>query len=124
MARQGNDSKAAAVAGLAATKRVLEPEWVSRLPSCGHFVYHLCGIKPGYTPEEDIVSIYIGVTSDLRARLRGHARKWWWIAVVPSLCEFTDYAFREEAEMWERIYIRQYQPEMNRAGRLLIVTEV
>jgi hypothetical protein len=106
-------------------KRVLEPEWVSRMPSAGrHFVYTLWGRKPGFDPEEDLVCIYVGVTSDLRARLGAHSRKWWWVAVDPESCEFEECFTREEANLIEKQTIRMWQPEMNRAGRLLIVTEV
>lgn len=101
-----------------------DSRWIDDLPSTGQFVYHLCGLKPGVHPEEDIESIYVGETGNLRARLRAHSRKWWWIAIVPDLCEFDSHSTRKDAEAMERNMIRWYQPAMNRAGRLLIVTGV
>lgn len=98
--------------------------WIDSLPNSGHFVYHLCGLKPGVDPEEDTVSIYVGVTSDLRSRMRAHSRKWWWALVVPDLCELLEMPTRPEANALERSMIGWYLPEMNRAGRVLIVTPV
>jgi hypothetical protein len=96
--------------------------WINALdPPHPHVVYHLCGVIPGVDPDEDTASIYVGVTSNLRHRLRAHSRKWWWTAVVPELCEFGPYLTRAEAEDAEKASIRFYQPAMNRAGRLLVV---
>lgn len=98
------------------------PRWIASLPSTGHFVYSLHGYKPGVDPEEDNANIYVGVTSNLRQRLYAHSRKWWWAAVVPDMSQFLEEPTRQEAEALERRMIHDYQPAMNRAGRLLVVT--
>lgn len=96
--------------------------WVDALdPPQPHVVYLLRGLLPGVAPTHDAQVIYVGVTSHLRQRLYAHARKWWWVAVVPALCEFDPHTTREAAEACERTMIRCYQPAMNRAGRLLVV---
>lgn len=92
------------------------------LPGHGrHFVYHLCGRLPGVDPEEAIAHVYVGVTSNLRARLRTHARKWWWPVIDLDLGEYIEHPTRAEAEADEAEMIRWLQPAMNRAGRLLVV---
>lgn len=78
------------------------------LPRRGrHFAYHL-----GHELNEDeMVSIYIGVTSNLRARMRDHGRKWWWPMV--NCVEFVEQPSRAEAERWEREMIAFYNPDLN-----------
>lgn len=99
-------------------------ELIDALPRSGHFVYQLVGRLPGIDPfEGDAAQLYVGVTGNLRARLRAHSRKWWWVVVDYSLCAFDDHSqTRVEAEQLERDMIRMFQPAMNRAGRLLVVT--
>lgn len=86
-----------------------------------HFVYHLCTQLPGISPVEKIAHIYVGVTNNPRRRFAEHARKWWWWAVDLRLSEIIGYPTRQEAESAERQMIHDYQPAMNRAGRLLLV---
>lgn len=95
---------------------------IDSLPQVGHFTYHLAARLPGVDPEEGVAHVYVGVTSNLRQRLRSHARKWWWQAVDLDLCDFEEHATRQEAERVEADLIRWYQPAMNRAGRLLVVS--
>lgn len=87
-----------------------------------HVVYHLCGELPRVDPEEDIAHLYVGVTSHFRQRMRAHSRKWWWPLVRLDLCELLLYDTRSEAEAAEADLIRWYQPQVNRAGRLLVVS--
>ncbi len=101
-----------------------DSRWIESLPNVGHFVYHLIGYKPGVSSEEAVEHIYVGVTSNLRSRMKSHSRKWWWTAVVPDLCYFDERPTRKEAEAEERVCIREDQPAMNRAGRLLVVTTI
>lgn len=100
------------------------PWWDSYRDAGPHVVYHLCGVIPGVDPEERLAHIYVGVTNDVRQRMRAHSRKWWWALVVPEHSEFLEYQERKDAEACERDLIRMYQPEVNRAGRLLVVTTV
>lgn len=98
--------------------------WIEALsdPPQPHVVYSLNGLTPGVDPYEvDSAHIYVGVTSNLRERLYAHSRKWWFVAVVPELCEFDPHATRAAAEKTEAALIRFLQPAMNRAGRLLVV---
>lgn len=101
-----------------------KPWWDSYADAGPHVVYHLCGLIPEVDPEERLAHIYVGVTNDVRQRMRAHSRKWWWPLVVPQWCEFTEHQDRAAAEAHEREMIRWYQPEVNRAGRLLVVTTV
>lgn len=91
------------------------------VPNVGHFVYTLNARLPGVDPEQDFAHVYVGVTSQLRDRLRSHARKWWWSALDLDLSEFLEFPTRRAAELAERDLIRSYQPAINRAGRLLVV---
>lgn len=94
------------------------------LPGSGrHFVYTLRARKPGVDLDDidDHYCVYIGVTSNLRQRLRTHSRKWWAAAVDPAVCDFEDFPSREYAEYIESRAIRFNCPEMNRAGRLAVV---
>ena len=103
--------------------RQATPDWVDALTQFApQVVYHLVAALPGVDPEQATASVYVGVTADLRSRLRAHSRKWWFATVVPELCEFSEHATRAQAEAAERAMIRWYQPAMNRAGRLLVVT--
>ncbi len=102
-----------------------DPGWPGSLPGAGfgHWVYFLNAAIPGEPDDGATQSVYVGVTSNLRARLLQHSRKWWWSAICPDLCYFDSYVQRSDAEEAEKEAIREYQPAMNRAGRLLVVTE-
>lgn len=92
------------------------------LPRAGrHFVYFLCARKAGHDPAEAIVYVYVGVTSDLRSRMRAHSRRWWWPGIDHDLTAFVEFPTRAEANTAERDAIELHQPEMNRAGRLRLV---
>lgn len=86
-----------------------------------HVVYYLYARLPGLDPEDGVECVYIGVTSNLRARIAAHARKWWWPTIDPGLTYLEEHATRRAAEEAERVAIHQHQPAMNRAGRLLVV---
>jgi hypothetical protein len=101
-----------------------KPWWDSFTDAGPHVVYHLAGLLPGVDPVERTAHLYVGVTNNVPQRMRAHSRKWWWPLVVPELCEFSEHQTRDEAEAHERDMIRWYQPEVNRAGRLLVVTTV
>lgn len=104
----------------------LYDDWIVRIGRSApapHVVYQLCARKPGRLPEDELVTVYVGVTSHLTTRLRTHAKKWWWQAIEPGLCAFDCYETREEANAVEKEMIRWYQPEMNRSGRLLLVCD-
>lgn len=98
--------------------------WLATLPNQGHWTYALFARVPGVDPEEKVQPVYVGVTDDLRSRLRAHSRKWWWRALDLELSELLSYPTRDAAERAERESIRSWQPAMNRSGRLLVVTEV
>lgn len=90
--------------------------WVDDLPTEGHWVYHLCGVLPNVDPREELEDIYVGVTSNLRQRIRSHSRKWWFVAVVRDLSEFIEVPTRQQAEALERDLIRLYEPAINIVG--------
>lgn len=86
------------------------------IPTEWSWVYHLCAPLPGVAPEEEVVHLYIGVTDNLRARMKQHSRKWWWASVDFKLCEWLPFHTRAEANQAERDMILDYEPEMNRHG--------
>jgi hypothetical protein len=106
------------------TRPITVDPWVDELPTTGHWVYWLRAYTPGIDPEWTLTTVYVGVTSHLRSRIHQHTRKWWWPAVDRDLCYFEQFPTRAEAEAEERVEIRECQPAMNRAGRLLVVTEL
>lgn len=98
-------------------------EWVAGwLASEGwrgpEFVYRLYGVLPGAPPEWEIAPIYVGVTRNLKARMRSHSKRWWWAAVRLDLSEVTGHATRAEALAEELAMIRELHPPMNKDGRL------
>lgn len=95
--------------------------WIRELPGPGrHFVYWLATIPPGRDAERAEL-IYVGVTSDLRSRMRSHSRKWWWPVIDLGLLALEEHPSRQEANEAESRDIHLYQPAMNRAGRLLVL---
>lgn len=90
--------------------------WIHSMPDEGHWVYHLCGRIPGVDPEECLADIYVGVTSNLRQRLRSHSKKWWFVAVERDLSEFLEMPTRQAACDLERNLIQFYEPSMNIMG--------
>lgn len=90
------------------------------LPTNGHYVYRLSARIPGVDPEWHMQTVYIGVTSNLRRRMREHSRRWWWAAVDYDLSEFVDYPTRAAANAAELREIDADQPPINRAGRQLV----
>jgi hypothetical protein len=87
-----------------------------------HIVYHLCARLRGVAPEQEVAHVYVGVTSNLPARIRAHSRKWWWPTIDADLSCLEAFPTRADAEAYERQLIHWHQPAMNRAGRLLLVT--
>lgn len=84
-------------------------------PGAGrHFVYHLCAPDP--SDPEAVVHLYVGVTSNLRQRLRQHSRKAWWPLVDLDSSEFIEHPDRESADEDEVLLIGWYQPVVNRRG--------
>lgn len=92
-----------------------DSDQISQLPGAGrHFVYSLHAIIPGVCPiMEDSACVYIGVTSNLRARIRSHSRKWWWPRIHPDLVEFIEYPTRAAAERAEAWGIKEHDPDLN-----------
>lgn len=92
-----------------------EPEELATLPGLGrHFVYYLHAIIPGVCPiMQDSACVYIGVTSNLRARMRSHSQKWWWLRIHPDLVEFDEHPTRAEAEVSEARAIAMWNPDLN-----------
>lgn len=85
---------------------------MSALPGAGrHFVYSLYA----GTPDEP-VCVYVGVTSNLRARVRAHAKKWWARTIDLNLSEFEEYPTRSQANAEELRAIRLKRPHANIVG--------
>lgn len=68
--------------------------------------------------------IYIGVTENLPQRMRAHRKKWWWPVIDAAQSSFWAFSSRQWAEDAEAFMIDDQQPEMNRAGRHLVVQYV
>jgi hypothetical protein len=85
-----------------------------------HVVYWLCARIP--VPDKDgldLVVVYVGVTSNLSARLAAHRRtKWWWKALDLSETQVEHHATRAEANAAEVEWITLLKPAMNIAGRI------
>lgn len=77
----------------------------------GHWVYDL----RKWDEDDDTESqcLYIGVSSNLAARLRAHQRKWWWSAVDLSASCFHRYESRAVAEFTEAHDLNEYRPLFN-----------
>lgn len=105
----------AEVVALFEPHREWEPEEFASLPGPGrHFVYYLHAILPGVCPiMQDSACVYIGVTSNLRARMRNHSQKWWWRSIHPDLVEFDEQPSRAVAEIEEARAIATYNPDLN-----------
>lgn len=104
----------------------LTAEEIGALPGKGrHFVYSLYAIRPGVCPVmEEMAPVYVGVTSNLRQRMRAHAKRWWWSSIPADAVEFIEYPTREIADRAEMQTIRDLNPDLNVAlgvGRKLRV---
>lgn len=92
----------------------IDADYIADLPGPGrHFTYMLVAPIPGMCPYEEVATVYVGVTSNLRARMRSHSRKWWWQCVLRDGCEFAEWPSREMAERMERRSIHFQNPDLN-----------
>lgn len=94
---------------------VIDDDFIDDLPGKGrHFVYYLHAAVPGVCPYAgSSVTVYVGVTSNLRARMRAHSKRWWWQCVLRDLVEFEECQSREHAEFEERRGIHFDNPDLN-----------
>ena len=92
----------------------IDAEYIADLPGAGrHFTYMLFGATPGVCPYEAAAPIYVGVTSNLRAQMRAHSKKWWWSCVLRDRVELVEHQTRADAEDWERRMIADENPDLN-----------
>ena len=92
----------------------IDADYIADLPGPGrHFTYMLFAPIPGVCPYEELATVYVGVTSNLRARMRSHSRKWWWDSILRDCCEFAEWPSREMAERMERRSIQFSNPDLN-----------
>lgn len=63
--------------------------------------------------------VYIGVTSNLPARIESHRRKWWWPVIDMAHAYFEEHETREAANTAEARDIWEHRPPANRVGLVL-----